>query len=367
MRALVIGGTGPTGPYIVQGLIARGYEPTVLHRGTHEIDLGAEIEHIHVDPHFAETLAAGIEGRTFDLVIATYGRIRLFVDVLRGVTDRLITVGGTAYRDLQGRPADEQSERYVENKIVAKIVATEQVLREAHEAGLFNITHFRYPNLYGPRQLAPREWSVVRRILDGRRVIPVLNGGLSLESRAYVENAAHAVLLAVDQPDASAGQQYNVADEYTPPDAVRVLKIAEVMGAEVELGNFPDAAGKPAYWWGIGRDLDFTREQRPPSTHHKLLSVEKMKRELGYSDPVDFDEATRRTVEYYVANPLTPGGEEESQLSDPFDYVAEDRFLAALEQFVTEARAIPFEGVEYVHQYAHPKAPAASAETAKGS
>ena len=30
--ALVVGGTGPTGPYIVNGLLKRGYEVTVLHR-----------------------------------------------------------------------------------------------------------------------------------------------------------------------------------------------------------------------------------------------------------------------------------------------------------------------------------------------
>jgi hypothetical protein len=37
-RALVIGGTGPTGPFIVNGLRARGYATAILHRGTHEID-----------------------------------------------------------------------------------------------------------------------------------------------------------------------------------------------------------------------------------------------------------------------------------------------------------------------------------------
>ena len=38
MKALVIGGTGPTGPYIVEGLLRRGYEVTIYHRGTHEVE-----------------------------------------------------------------------------------------------------------------------------------------------------------------------------------------------------------------------------------------------------------------------------------------------------------------------------------------
>lgn len=361
MKALVIGGTGPTGPYIVQGLVARGYEPTILHRGHHEVDLGVEVEHLHVDPHFAETLRDGIGNRRFDLIVATYGRLRLFADVLAGRTERLVTIGGTAYSNLNGRPADEAAPRYVENKIVAKIVETEEVLRRAHEAGTFNVTHLRYPNLYGPRQLAPREWSVIRRILDGRRVIPVIDGGLTLESRAYVENAAHAVLLAVDKPAESAGQQYNVADEYTPTDAYRVATIAEIMGVEVELASFPPLAGAPAYWWGSGRDLEFIRLQRPPATFHKLLSVDKIRAEIGYRDIVDFGDAMRRTVTWYLENPLARGGEEEAQIGDPFDYPAEDAYIEALRRFVGATADIPFAGVNYAHPYAHPKTPDAVA------
>lgn len=355
--ALVIGGTGPTGPHIVQGLVQRGYEPVVLHRGQHEVPLGVDIEHIHTDPHFEETLTAALEGRSFDLIIATYGRLRLFVDALAGKTDRLVTIGGTAYADLKGRAAKEDDPRYTENKIVAKIVETEELLRKAHDDGVFNITHLRYPNLYGPRQLAPREWSIIRRILDGRRHIPVINGGLTLEGRAFVENAAHTVMLAVDHPEASAGQQYNVADEYTPTDADRVLKIAEVMGAEVELANFTPESGAPAYWWGSGRDLDFVRMKRPPITYHKRLSVEKIKTELGYHDPVDFDTAMRRTVEWYLENPLEPGSEGESQIGDPFDYPAEDAYLESLAEFNARTSALAFSGVTYAHPYAHPKAP----------
>ena len=53
--ALVVGGTGPTGPFIVNGLIDRGYEVTILHSGFHEVEFKQEIEHIHNDPHFRET------------------------------------------------------------------------------------------------------------------------------------------------------------------------------------------------------------------------------------------------------------------------------------------------------------------------
>ncbi len=81
MKALVVGGTGPTGPFLVKGLQKRGYTVTILHRGTHEIpEIGPEVEHIHADPHFRETLDAALAHRTFDLVLATYGRIRFVAE-----------------------------------------------------------------------------------------------------------------------------------------------------------------------------------------------------------------------------------------------------------------------------------------------
>lgn len=228
----------------------------------------------------------------------------------------------------------------------------------------FNLTHLRYPNLYGPRQLAPREWSVIRRIRDGRRTIPVLDGGLTLESRAYVENAAQAVLLAVDQPQQSAGRIYHVADEATPTDAERALAIAAAMEAEVTLVSFPRQAGRPAYFWGGGRNLEAIGRDGPPPTHHKLLDTTAIRRELGFRDLVGFREAVARTVAWYLAHPLTPGGEDERRIGDPFDYPAEDEFQRALAEFGRRCAAIDFAGVTLRHSYDHPTVPTTTMETA---
>src|SRR2546428_10618989 len=100
MRALVVGGTGPTGPFVVNGLLQRGYDVTIFHRGTHEVpEIPPEVEHIHADPHFRETLDAALVGRRFDLVVAAYGRIRFVAEALIGKTPRFIGIcGGASYR-----------------------------------------------------------------------------------------------------------------------------------------------------------------------------------------------------------------------------------------------------------------------------
>src|SRR6202035_191355 len=59
----------------------------------------------------------------------------------------------------------------------------------------------------------PPEWCIIRRILDKRHTILLPDGGLSLMTHGYAANLAHAVLLAIDNPTAAAGQIYNCGDE----------------------------------------------------------------------------------------------------------------------------------------------------------
>lgn len=83
MRALVIGGTGPTGPMVVEGLIRRGYQITILHSGKHEVEFSSPVEHIHGSAHFPKALKAALGARAFDLVIAMYGRLRHIAEIVR--------------------------------------------------------------------------------------------------------------------------------------------------------------------------------------------------------------------------------------------------------------------------------------------
>src|SRR5215510_8577239 len=94
MDILVIGGTGPTGPYIVGGLVERGHRVTILHTGRHEVDTLPPVPHIHADPFDEDSFTTAIAGRTFDVVFAMYGRLRMIVEVLVGRTPRLFTIGG---------------------------------------------------------------------------------------------------------------------------------------------------------------------------------------------------------------------------------------------------------------------------------
>ena len=76
MEALVVGGTGPTGPHIVKGLLARGFRVSILHTGSHESEeIPPEVEHIHTDPSSRDAVEKALGGRRFDLAVVTYGGV----------------------------------------------------------------------------------------------------------------------------------------------------------------------------------------------------------------------------------------------------------------------------------------------------
>ena len=358
MTVLVVGGTGPTGPFIVNGLLERGYRATILHRGTHEIpEIPAAVEHIHADPHFRETLDSALAGRNFDLVIATYGRLRIVAEALKGKTPRFIGVGGVAsyrgfYRPAAVFPTGLQTPTPEDAPTVASeeeqrfaylIASTEQAVLQCHPNGAV----FRYPYVYGPYQLVPREWSVIRRILDKRPYIIVADGGLTLMTHGYAANLAHAILLAVDRPEASAGQIYNCGDERQLTVRQLIELISSKMSYECEIIGVPDGIGPGA------RPLTFH-----DTSHHRVMDLFKIKTDLGYKDLFSTEEALARTIRWYLEHPLERGGDIEKMLPDPFDYAAEDQLVTIFRESLQRMRAVSFATLEPTpHAYAHPKVP----------
>lgn len=328
-RALVIGGTGPTGIWIVQGLVERGWDVAILHRGTHERpETPADVEHIHVDPYDAADLHRGIEGRTFDLTVAMYGRLRTIAEIMKGRTGRFVSVGGVpAIRGWMNPflfepnglpvPASEQHATVAEPSEDEKgfrVARTEEIVLEHHP----DAAHFRYPYAYGPLQVVPREWSIVRRILDGRRRIVVADDGLTLHHHGFTQNLAHAVLLGIDQPEAAAGKVFNAADEEVLTVRQVVELCASALDHELEIVSMPWDLATPA------RPL-----MAQPLPTHRVLDLTRLKADLGYRDLVPAREAIGLTARWLAEHPIAPGAQEEVVLTDPFDYAAEDQLMDA--------------------------------------
>ena len=352
MEALVIGGTGPTGPYVVEGLLKRGYNVAILHRGLHEVEYSQQIEHIHADP-FSPDALENLGSRKFDVVVSMYGRLRQIAEGMKGRTVRFLGVTGPAYLG-SVNPSDNPEGLLMpvpENapvindpkifKIGYLIVLSEQEVMRVHREGGYSATLFRYPMIYGPRQLPPKEWSIIRRILDKRSKLILPNHGLVLRSRAFAENAAHALLLAIDHPE-SGGQIYNVAEERTLSLREWVEIIADEMDHKFEYVDMPWAYAKPSHMWAT-------------SEHHVVLDNTKIKKELSYQDVVPAKEGLKRTVQWFLAHRPEPGGEIEQQLRDPFKYDVEDKIIQEFEKAGSKIHEIPFDLEAKKYGYADPR------------
>ena len=331
-----------------------------MHRGTHDTDLvPRSVERIIGDPHFRETIREALAGRSFDLIIATYGRIRYVAEVAGDYTDRLITVGGSpCYRGVLQPEVLHPSGLQIPIREEAPKVPTEEEFRfgylvrisedavmQGHAEGRYIGTHFRYPVVYGPRQLTPAVWSVMRRLMDKREYIVLPDGGLTLTSRGYSENIAHAVLLAARQPEVAAGQIYNCADELQFTLAQWIDVVSRAMNGKLEIISVPDMYAYPA------RSLMMFYG----SSHHQLFDLYKVKSELGYKDIVPPLEALERTVQWYQDNPPVETPEYTSLLAE--NYLLEDAIVSVYRDACEKLAAIDHVVRDFHHPYPHPKQP----------
>jgi nucleoside-diphosphate-sugar epimerase len=323
----MIGGTGPSGVPIVTRITARGHDVTILHRGTHERpETPVDLRHIHADPYDEDSLTTALGGTSWDVIVAMYGRLRMIAQVTRGLCAHFVSVGGVpAYRgwtdaaqyDPTGLPVPvrEDADLVADPAIDAKgyrIVRTEAAVFAAHPGA----AHFRYPYLYGPYQPAPREWLVVRRVLDGRRRIIVADEGLTLHHHCFTDNCAAAVVRAIEAPELSAGLVFNVGDEEVLTVRQVVELCARELGANLEIVSMPYDLAVPA--WPL---------LTQPYPTHRVLDLGLLHHRLGHRDEVGAREAVRRTARWLSEHPPERDGLEEKVLTDPFDYGAEDALI----------------------------------------
>lgn len=346
MRILVIGGTGFIGPHVARRLSEWGHDVTIVHRGQHEADLPKAVTHWHhpsLTPsrHAAlADLSVGLRRLAPDLVLdmipATEHDAKALMAAVRGITRRAVAISsmdvyrayGRLHRREPGPPdpvpltedsplrenlypyrgetlrAQDDPRRWMDD--YDKILVERVVMGEPLIAG----TILRLPAVYGPGDTQHRLYRYVKRMSDRRPAI-VLEGAVAhwRWSRAYVENVADAIALAVTDNRAS-GRIYNVGEEDTLPEIEWVKAIGRATGWEgavvlVSSDKLPSHLRAP-----------WNPEQ------HMVADTTRIRGELGYVERVPREEALRRTIEWERTNP--------PETIDPslFDYAAEDRIVA---------------------------------------
>lgn len=322
-RALVVGGTGPSGVSIVEQFLTANYDVTIYHTGNHEAAFSRDVAHLHGDPRDAADITAQLGGNSWDLAVCTSGRLRSLAETLTGKVARLVGITGQPVYQGTMRPTPEGTvplpiresapRQYDAQSYTGKVAAGEDQLFEQHARGDFEAVIVRYPGVYGPRGPLSHEWAVVRRILDGRARMALPNDGMAYFQRGYVENLGRLVFLAATVP-AAAGEAFNAGDE----TVLSARHMAEVIIDE--LGGALELVGVPAEW---------CRGAYPLAEKSSLiLDMSKARELLGYRDVMDAESATRLTAQW-LAKPEARSVQFSEQFGGRMTYDEEDRILDA--------------------------------------
>jgi len=335
MRILLIGGNGFIGRFVVAALKQQGHTLSVFHRGTSAAP--ADVDEIRGDHNqlsaSAQELKRFAPEVVIDFVVSSGVQAGELMNIFRGVAQRVVLMSSMdVYRAVgisQGRedgplmevPLTEDSELrrslhlyppevlQVMRKIFPwvtddydKIPAERIVMNDSGLPG----TVLRMPMVYGPGDPLHRFYSVVKRIADGRHHIIFPETLAAWRSpRGYVENVAAAVALAA-KDDRAAGRIFNVCEEPAFSELEWSRKIAREMQWDGEFVILP-VERTPPHLLKPGN-----------AAQHWTASSARIRRELGYKEPVLIEEAIRRTIAWQREN--SPAFEFLAQL----DYAAED-------------------------------------------
>jgi nucleoside-diphosphate-sugar epimerase len=123
-----------------------------------------------------------------------------------------------------------------------------------------------------------------------------------------VENVADAIALAVSD-ERSTGRIYNVGEPFTFTMAEWIALIGKIAGWQGRISTVPHGRLPELLRWGINAEQDI------------VVDSSRIRKELGYKERIDVEEALRRTIAWERANPPKEIDPKE------FDYVMEDAFL----------------------------------------
>ena len=302
MRALVTGGAGFIGSNLVDGLLERGDEVTVLddistgHRANLEGALGGGARLVELDIRDDTAVLDAVEGATPDVIFHLAAQIDVRRSVADPAFDAAVNVGGTI--NLLRAAGAVGVRRFVNASTGGAIYGEGRVIPAPEDhptepeapygqskwcaegyCDLFarldgiSTVSLRFGNVYGPRQDPLGEAGVIAifcgRLLEGMRPT-VFGDGLQTRDYVYVGDIVTAALAAAE---ADAGGAFNIGTGVgsTVLDIVDVL--AAISGQPFEPEHQPERVGE---------------------IRHIALDASRAQAELGWQPQVDL----RRGLEF---------------------------------------------------------------------
>jgi nucleoside-diphosphate-sugar epimerase len=337
MRVLIIGGTKFIGPFVVRQLFELGHEVTIFHRGQSKADLPSAVRFIHGDREQLRDFKTAFEHFApqvvLDMAPYTEQEAQTVVQTFKGLAQRIVVISSqdvyrayervrrtnpgppdpvplteasplreNLYPYRQRFPSQQLGKGFDELWHDYDKILVERVFMSEPE---LPATVLRLPWVYGPGDYLHRLFQHLKRMADGRDFILLAEDQAGWRwTRGYVENMAAAIVLAIIN-ERAIGRIYNVGEKKTFTEAEWVYEISRAVGWNGKV----EVVKKERLPKHLRLDLDWEQ--------HLVVDTSRIRRELGYVEPVALAEAIARTVRWERENP--------PEQIDPqqFDYDAE--------------------------------------------
>jgi 2-alkyl-3-oxoalkanoate reductase len=332
VRALVTGGGGFLGRYVVEQLLARGDQVTVFARGAYPELEAMGVRLVRGDLADAAAVEAACAGMHVVYHVASktgyWGPWEAFYQANVVGTHNVIaachvhavpklvytSTPSVVFSDQPHEGADESlpyPDQYENYYSQSKAIAERAVMEASGHDGLLTVS-LRPHLIIGPRDrhLLPR---VIARVGTGR--VPQIGDGTNRVDLTYVEDAARANLLAADAlaPGSPAAGSVYFITQGEPVNAWDWIdRLMRALGRRTVRYQVPLRAARAAC--GL---LEFAYRAlplpgEPPATRFlanelamsHYYDISRARQDLGYTPQFTMEEATRRTIAYFRQAPV---------------------------------------------------------------
>lgn len=310
MKALFIGGTGTISTDVVALAQQRGWEITLLNRGSKKVPEGTRS--VIADINDEEAVAKAIANENYDVVAQFIGYtaedVQRDIRLFRNKTKQYIFISSASayqkpladYRITESTPLSNPYWQYSRNKIEA-----EGVLMSAYRSDGFPVTIVRPSHTYNGTKPpvcvhgSKGNWQILKRILDGKPVI-IPGDGTSLWTLTHSKDFAKGYVGLMANPHAIGNAFHITTDESMTWNQI-YQTIADALGKPLNALHIPSD-----FLARHGENYDFKGELLGDKASTVVFDNSKIKRLVpDFVCNISMADGLRQAVQFMLAHPET--------------------------------------------------------------
>lgn len=312
MRAVVIGGSGHIGTYLVPRLVEAGYEVISLSRGEREPykshSAWKKVEKVAVDREtedrdgtFGERVRELAPDMVVDLICFTPESARQILEALRGRVEHFLHCGTIWVHGHSTQvPTTEDQPRHPFGEYGTKKAEIEAYLLGEARRGDFPATILHPGHIVGEGWVPVNPQGnfnpqVFGRLARGEE-LALPNLGLETVHHVHADDVAQSFMRALANWSGAVGESFHVVS----PKALTLRGYAEALASW--FGHSPRLRFVPWVEWKKGVPEEDAAATWDHIAHSPSCSIEKARRLLGYEPRYTSLEAVREAAEWLVDN-----------------------------------------------------------------